>query len=72
MEQTLTFGGDYPDRAAMRRNRADAALGPDGLRPDPPSRQIAPQSPAGQRMRKLDGWETLDQPIEPITLDLVA
>ena len=24
-----------PDRAALRRNRADAALGPDGLRPDP-------------------------------------
>jgi len=24
------------------------------------------------QMRKVDGWETLDQPIEPITLDLVA
>ena len=61
-----------PDRAALRRNRADTALGPDSLRPDPPSRQIAPQSPAGRPMRKVDGWETLDQPIEPITLDLVA
>jgi putative transposase len=24
------------------------------------------------QMRKVDGWETLDQPIKPITLDLVA
>ena len=24
------------------------------------------------QMRKVDGWETRDQPIEPITLDLVA
>ena len=24
------------------------------------------------QMRKVDGWETLDQPIEPITLDLVT
>jgi hypothetical protein len=24
------------------------------------------------QMRKVDGWETLDQPIEPIILDLVA
>ncbi|MBW6494559.1 MAG: IS256 family transposase [Burkholderiaceae bacterium] len=24
------------------------------------------------QMRKVDGWQTLDQPIEPITLDLVA
>lgn len=24
------------------------------------------------QMRKVDGWETLDQPIEPITLDLAA
>ena len=24
------------------------------------------------QMRKVDGWETLSQPIEPINLDLVA
>ncbi len=24
------------------------------------------------QMRKVDGWETLSQPIEPITLDLAA
>jgi hypothetical protein len=23
-------------------------------------------------MRKIDGWQTLSQPIEPMTLDLVA
>jgi len=29
-------------------------------------------SPAGQRMRKVDGWVTLTQPIAPISLDLAA
>jgi transposase-like protein len=29
-------------------------------------------SPAGQGMRKVDGWDTLAQPIAPISLDLAA
>jgi len=42
----------------MRRNRADAALG-----------ALA----SGQiRMREVDGWETLAQPLEPMPLDLAA
>jgi putative transposase len=48
-----------PDRAALRRDRAHAALGAARLRPDP-------------AMRKVDGWETLSQPIEPLPLDLAA
>ena len=29
-------------------------------------------APGQIQMRKVDGWETLAQPIEPTTLDLVA
>ena len=47
-----------PDRAALRRDRTDAAQG-----------VLA----SGQiQMRKVDGWETLSQPLEPIPLDIAA
>ena len=48
-----------PDRAALHRDPAYAALGSPGPWPDHP-------------MRKIDGWQTLLEPIQPMPLDLTA
>lgn len=37
-----------------------------------PPLMVCGQTTAGQRMRKVDGWEPLSQPIEPMPLDLAA
>ena len=33
---------------------------------------VCRQTTAGQRMRKIDGWETLHHPLEPAVLDAAA
>ncbi len=37
-----------------------------------PPLMVCGQTTAGQRMRKVDGWETLSQPLEPMPLDLAT
>ena len=54
----VILGGAPGSEAALRRNRADA---------------IWTLAASGQfQVRKVDGWETLPQPIVPINLDLAA
>ncbi len=37
-----------------------------------PPLAVCRETAAGQRMRKVDGWETLSQPLEPMSLNLAA